>query len=281
MFSASIFKLNYWYNFWHDHADAIISTSIKILFIILIYYIIKVVLFRLIGHAANSFISKVSDSSQARKARRARIGALQSMLGSTIGFVFGFIALSMILEASGIDIKSLITVAGVAGLAFGFGAQKLVKDVISGVFILIEDQYGVGDYVTIGAITGSVIEVGMRITRIKDTSGKLCTIANGDIVQVCNHSRGELTITHDVSVPASENIDKVRKVLAEVGKSITADMPSMMKKEFTVIGLSQISAASISLRMQGCAAPECQESIKIELNTRIKEAFEKNSIPLA
>jgi len=94
----------------------------------------------------------------------------------------------MILQAAGVNIVPLITTASVAGLAVGIGAQKLVRDWISGIFILIEDQYGVGDKVTVNAVTGLVEELGMRTTRIRDENGNLYIISNGDISQVCNHS---------------------------------------------------------------------------------------------
>jgi small conductance mechanosensitive channel len=94
----------------------------------------------------------------------------------------------------------------VAGLAVGFGAQKLVKDVITGFFLLLEDQYAVGDYVTIGTVTGTVEELGMRITRLRDDDGRLYILSNGDIGQVCNMSRGPLAGVLEVAIAASADV---------------------------------------------------------------------------
>ena len=140
--------------------------------------------------------------------REARVRALHAVLKSAVGFVLGFVMAIMVLQSAGLNIVPLLTTASVAGLAIGFGAQKLVKDVISGFFILVEDQYGVGDYVTIGPATGIVDDLGMRTTRVRDASGKLFIIANGDISQVYNHSRGALCVWTDIAVPASSDLAK-------------------------------------------------------------------------
>lgn len=160
---------------------------VKIVAIIVGYVVLRVVLGRITRGVLNAGLAKLSG--EVLKARQARVRALGSLLSSAIDFVLGFVAIIMILQAAGLNIVPLLTTAGVAGLAIGFGAQKLVRDVISGFFILMDDLYGVGDSVMIAGVTGVVEEIGLRTTRIRDESGKLYVIPNGDVSTVCNHSR--------------------------------------------------------------------------------------------
>jgi len=251
----------------------------KIAVIILAYLIVRFALGKLIRGLLSSRLAKLSgDLMQTRKAR---LHALQSVLMSTVGFILAFVAGIMILQSAGINIVPLITTASVAGLAIGFGAQKLVRDVISGFFILMEDQYGIGDYVTIGAVTGVIEDLEMRTTRIRDATGKLYILSNGDITQVCNHSRGRLILCVDYALAPASDLDMARQALDGVGQSIAADFPNEVKEPFKCEGLTQISAASVVIRLTGAVSPSSQDSIRMELNTRVRQALEKSGISLA
>ena len=185
--------VGYWSELWSRHAEHVFAAVTRIIVVLVAYLVIRLLALKLIRRLGQSLISRVSE--EFAQARQARIRSLQSVLGSAVTFVLGFIAAIMILQAAGLNIVPLITTASVAGLAIGFGAQKLVKDWIAGVFILIEDQYGVGDNVTFGiaglpsVMAGVVEDLGMRVTRVRDESGALYTVSNGDIIQVRNHSR--------------------------------------------------------------------------------------------
>lgn len=276
---SNLISIAYWTRLWDERADVVVVAATKIAVILLAYFVIRFVAARLIGRLSNSLLTRVSGD--LFKARQARLGALQSVLGSAVAFVLGFIALVMVLQAAGINIVPLITTASVAGLAVGFGAQKLVRDVIAGIFILIEDQYGVQDYVTIGAVTGTVDELGMRTTRIRDRAGKLYIISNGDISQVCNHSRGGLLVTRDVAVPVSSDLSKARRVLEELGRSLADDMPLKFSEPCVSDGLVQLSGATATLRLVGHVAPAAEEEVQMQLNARIREAFESSGLQLA
>jgi len=254
-------------------------SAAKIAVILVGYLILRFVAGRLIKGVLGSGLARLSgDILQARKAR---VRALQSLLMSTVSFVLGFVAIIMMLQAAGINVIPLLTTASVAGLAIGFGAQKLVRDVISGFFILMEDQYGVGDYVTIGAVTGVVEDLQMRTTSIRDSSGRLYILSNGDISQVCNHSRGKLALSVDYALAASADLDKAKQVLDEAGKSMATDFPNEVKEPFACEGPTQITAASTVIRLTGVVLPSAQDSVRIELNTRVRQALEKNGIALA
>jgi small-conductance mechanosensitive channel len=274
-----VFHAKDWGRFWDTHAEAAMLAAAKIAVIILGYLILRFVLGRIIKTVLGSGLAKLSG--EVLRARKARVRALQSVLGSTVSFVLGFVAVIMILQAAGLDIIPLITTASVAGLAIGFGAQKLVRDVISGFFILMEDQYGVGDYVTISGVTGVVEDLQMRTTQIRDTTGRLYILSNGDISQVCNHSRGKLTLSVDYAVAASADIGKAREVLDEVGKSMARDLPKEVKEPFACEGLAQVSAGSNVIRLTGVVSPAAQENVRIELNARVRDALVKAGVALA
>lgn len=265
--------------FWDHHAEDALTAIVKIVVIILAYVVVRFLLSRLTRSALSSSLAKLSgDLLQARKAR---LRALQSVLMSTVSFILGFVAVIMILQAAGINAIALLTTASVAGLAIGFGAQKLVRDVISGFFILMEDQYGIGDYVTIGAVTGVVDSLEMRTTRIRDANGKLFIFANGDISQVCNHSRGKLTMSVDYSLASSSDLEKACAVLSAVGEALAEDFPKEVKEALKCEGMVQMTAGSIVIRVCGVVSPAAQDLLRMELNKRVREALAENGIALA
>lgn len=182
-----IWSGEYWAEVWARHIESALSAATRIVFILVAYFVVRFILLRIMDGFARSMLAKVSKDRLA--AREARIRSLHTLFSSTVSFVLGFVALVMVMQAAGINVVPLLTTASVAGIAVGFGAQKLVRDWIAGIFILIEDQYGVGDTVTIGTVTGVVEELGMRTTRIRGEDGSLYIIPNGDITQVCNRSR--------------------------------------------------------------------------------------------
>lgn len=275
----NIFKTDSMIHFWDKHAETTVVAVSKIAVIIVAYIVVRFLLSRITKGIVGSRVARVSG--ELLQARKARLKALQSVLMSTVSFVLGFVAVIMILQAAGINPIPLLTTASVAGLAIGFGAQKLVKDVISGFFILMEDQYGVGDFVTIGAATGIVDGLDMRTTRIRDASGKLYILSNGDITQVCNHSRGKLTMSVDYALAPSSDPDKVCPIFDEIGASMATDFPKEVKEGFKCEGLVQMTAASVVIRLTGAVSPLAQDMLRIQLNSRVREALAKNDIALA
>ena len=273
---SNLFTIAYWSTFWRGHAERILVATIKIAVIVTAYLILRFLIRRVIGGLLKSSLARLDG--EMLHARRARLHALRSMIGSAIGFILGFLAAIMILQAAGINIVPLLTTASIAGLAIGFGAQKLVRDVISGFFILIEDQYGIGDYVTIGLVTGVVEDLQIRTTRIRDAVGKLYTLSNGDITQVCNQSRGDLLLSVDYAIAASADIDKARSVLMAVAKSVADEFPDDINEPRVCGGLVQISAASNVVRVTGTVSASAQEAIRFELNARAQVALSENDI---
>ncbi len=260
---------------WATYSAAIVLSLLKIAAIVGAYIIMNRFVLQLASRLLRApLMNAMGDM------RGARVRALHSMIKSAVSFVLGFIAIIMALQVCGFNIVPLLTTASVAGLAIGFGAQKLVKDVISGFFILVEDQYGVGDYVTIGAASGVVEELGMRTTRLKDNSGKLFIISNGDINQVYNHSRGNISIWTDVPLSVEADLDKAKIALNALGQAIAEEMPEKVKMPFKCEGLSAIGCEKITIRFAGGVVALYQDEVLLTLNERICDELAKNNIEL-
>ncbi len=157
---------------------------------------------------ARAFVARVCDRVGRdfdRRASERQSGRVRTLIGlarSIADFVLLFVFAVTLLGRLGINVTAIVGTASVAGLAFGFGAQKLIKDLISGFILLLEDQYAVGEIVTIGAVTGTVEELGMRVTRIRDDEGRIHVLGNGDITSVCNHARGPIGAHVEVGIGA-------------------------------------------------------------------------------
>jgi moderate conductance mechanosensitive channel len=156
------------------------------------------------------------------------------------------------------------------------GAQKLVRDVITGFLILVEDQYDVGDMVTIGTSTGVVEEMGMRITRLRDEVGKLIILSNGDISTVINHSRGPLTVTVDVSVQPDTGLDRLRTLVESL------NLPSELWAEKPAVrGVVAMDAAKLTVRVTARSQPGQQAPAELQLRQALRDALTAAEVKLA
>jgi small-conductance mechanosensitive channel len=263
--------------FFREYGPRMLQSLYTVVAIIVIYFLVRLLLFSLIDRL--TLISLTHVASSASESRKSRLLAMRSAMKSVAGLVLTLIAFIMVLQAVGLNVVPLITTAGIAGLAVGFGAQKLVRDVIAGFFMLLEDHYGVGDYVTVGSVTGLVEELGMRATRLRDSAGRLHIIANGDIAQVCNHSRGAFRANFDLPVAGSIDLDKIRDVLNAVGEALHREYPETVRDNIVCDGLSQYGAAFVTVRMSGSVDPRKHEDVRILLNTRAHAALLSAGIP--
>ncbi|MEK5067723.1 mechanosensitive ion channel family protein [Sporosarcina sp. FSL K6-1508] len=181
--------------------------ALKIIFIILLAIIVVNV-----GKAVIGRIFKVKLKGPLRHSER-REKTLVKLLQNTLAYVIYFSAILAILSEFSIDVKGLLAGAGVLGLAVGFGAQSLVKDIITGFFIIFEDQFSVGDYVKIGIAEGTVEEIGLRTTKIKSFTGEISILPNGTISQVVNYSMENSLAIVDVAIPFEVGVDKTEKLI--------------------------------------------------------------------
>lgn len=198
-----------------------------------------------------------------------------------VGIVsIGVISLFMILETIGLDIRPLLAGAGVVAIAISFGAQSIVKDVFSGMFILIENQFAVGDVIRIGDATGTVEKITLRIVVMRDDRGVLHIIPNGEIKAVSNFTRAFSRALLDIAVGYSQDLDRVMEVMREVADEIWTDPEwrPLLTEEIQVLGVESFDEGSIKIRMVATTIPLKQGDIARELRRRLKRRFDLENI---
>ncbi len=219
----------------------------------------------------------------ANSTRRAqRTKTIGDLFKSIVTGVLVAIVGTMMLSEVGVDIAPIIASAGIIGLALGFGAQSLVKDFLSGVFMIVEDQYGVGDVVDVGEATGTVEAVTLRVTRLRDLQGTVWYVPNGEILRVGNMSQNWSRAVVDVSVAYSEDINRVKRVLAEVAHDLwdDEDYRELVIEEPEVTGVEMLAPDSVNLRVMVKTLPMEQWAVARELRQRIKARFDHEGIEI-
>ena len=212
--------------------------------------------------------------------RAQQIRTLSSVIYSVGVFIIMFLAALQILPLLGINMGPLLASAGIAGLAIGFGAQTLVRDFINGFFILVENQYDIGDTIKIAAVQGAVEDMTLRRTVLRDDNGSLHTVPNGQITIVTNLTRDWTQLPLHISVDYGADSDQVIKLLEKVAEEL-ADDPSyseMIVAKPQVPGIERVSGNEVDYLMLVKSKPGSQYAISRELRRRIKICFEKNHI---
>jgi small conductance mechanosensitive channel len=217
----------------------------------------------------------------ARVVQRAQ--TLGSVLSNFITWSVVLVALSSVLSELGVAVGALVAGAGILGAAVGFGAQSLVRDLISGLFIVFEDQYGVGDSVDLGQANGIVESVGLRVTQIRDVSGVLWYVRNGEVVRVGNQSQGWSRVVLDIPLAYSTPLEKAREVILEAAQSLTGnpDLAKQLLGQPEVWGIELLSGEQVVLRLVQQVAPSHADDIARELRALIKSALDAHEIGLA
>jgi moderate conductance mechanosensitive channel len=214
--------------------------------------------------------------------RRQRAEALGSVLRSIVSVSIFSVAVMLVLGELGVQLAPLIASAGIVGVALGFGAQNLVKDFIAGLFMLLEDQYGVGDVVDVGEASGTVEEVGLRITTIRDARGVLWYIRNGEIVRVGNRSQGWALVIVDVPVGFA-GVEEATAVLAGATASLAEDpvFAADLLDPPEVLGIEQLTVDGAVVRISAKTSSTAQWRVGRELRRRLTEALEGAGITAA
>jgi small conductance mechanosensitive channel len=265
-----------------------LSTGLRIVLIVAIAIVLRVAIRR----AITQLIERMNRSAQAvegtalggllvnTERRRQRSEAIGSVLRSVASFVILGTAALMILSAFQINLAPLLASAGVAGVALGFGARNLVTDFLSGVFMILEDQYGVGDTIDAGVASGEVIEVGLRVTKLRGDNGEIWYVRNGEVKRIANLSQGWATAGIDVTVHPAEDLDKVRTVISEAAASMAKEDPwnERLWGAVEVLGLDAVLLDSMTVRVTAKTMPGKALGVERELRWRIKRAFDESGI---
>ncbi|HEV7649164.1 MAG TPA: mechanosensitive ion channel family protein [Actinophytocola sp.] len=275
-------------------AGWLIAKPITILLIIIGALIVRVICRRLIDRLTSTTGGKIPTvlrplrerAPQAlgqllseRRAQRAQ--TIGSVFKSIVSFIVFGLAFMMILGELGMNLGPILASAGIVGVAIGFGAQNLVKDFLSGVFMMLEDQYGVGDVVDTGEAVGTVEAVGLRITTLRDTNGTVWYVRNGEILRVGNSSQGFAVAVVDVPIGYGADIGQATDILARVTADATSVEPlsADVIEPPEVLGVEKVTAAEgITLRMTVKVRPGRQWAVQRSLRAKVVGAFEDAGI---
>jgi moderate conductance mechanosensitive channel len=262
-------------------ADWLVDRPVKIVIVLVLALVLRRVLHRLI----EEFVERVRTGSPrplgsvlpAEPGLRAaqRADTLAAVLRSGTTIVVWTLALLVVLGEIGIQLGPLIAGAGVAGVALGFGAQSLVKDFLSGIFMLVEDQYGVGDVIDVGEATGVVERVSLRTTRLRDVEGTVWHVPNGQILRVGNKSQDWARSLIDVSVALDTDVGAATDVLLRVASGLREDpvFGLAILEDPEVWGVERLAADGLTIRLAVKTKPGDQWRVARELRARLKVAF--------
>ncbi|MGH3883412.1 MAG: mechanosensitive ion channel family protein [Pseudonocardiaceae bacterium] len=280
------------------YADAVVGTGLRILLIVAL-----AVLIRLMTHRAINRLTRVTSEGpppgllrplreqapeswrgtgllSRRRSQRAR--TIGSVLRSGTTLVVYGVAITLVLGELGINLGPIIASAGILGIALGFGAQNLVKDFLSGMFMMVEDQYGVGDIVDLGEATGTVEAVGLRVTTLRDTKGTVWYVRNGEVLRVGNSSQGysvavvDLPVGHNADIPATTEL--AGRTAAELTAAGSALAPDVLEPP-EMLGVESISSDGVTLRITTKVRAGRQWAVQRALLAGIKAAFAEAGIP--
>ena len=204
-----------------------------------------------------------------------RVATLSGILGGVVNTSVGFVAILMLLRELSIDIVPILTGAGIAGLAIGFGAQNLVRDVISGFFLILEDQVRIGDLARINGVAGTVEQINLRTIVVRDGEGAVQVFPNGTITALANLSKQFAYALVDVRIAYTENMDRVFGTLREVGASMERDTiwGALILAPLEVVGVESLSDGAATVRVKFKTQPLNQGKVANELRRRLMNAF--------
>ena len=271
--------------------DWLVGAPLHILIIIVVAVITNAVIRRAIRRFTDTISGTVSAHARRSEAtvvippdRTVRAASRAKTIGSVLrslstAVVYSIAALTVLGEL-GIDLAPLVASAGIAGVALGFGAQSLVKDFLTGMFMLMEDQYGVGDIIDAGEAKGTVEAVGLRTTRLRDVEGTVWYIPNGQISRIGNKSQEWARELLDVSVEYDTDLRQAETIIKEVADSMwhDEDWSARLLEEPEIWGVENLGVNGVDIRLGIKTRPAEQFKVMRELRTRLKERFDREGI---
>ncbi|PWI17911.1 mechanosensitive ion channel protein MscS [Streptomyces sp. Act143] len=291
-----------WTHWFGDHTAALIEIPLRIVLIIVVLAVVRWLAGRAITRIVRHVLEPAPGEGESRPARRRgrglavlqrdrsrvrqrreqRARTIGTVLGSTVTIMLSLVGVAMVLDQVGIALGPLLASAGVVGLAIGFGAQSLVADYLSGLLIMIEDQYGVGDSVDLGEAVGEVEHVGLRLTHVRDLNGGLWHIRNGEILRVRNDSQDWARAVLDVSVSHTADLTTVQRVLEETGRELRRDpaIGDLLLEDPSVWGVQSLDADGIVVRLAVKTVPQEQWGVTRELRRRVKDALDEAGVDI-
>ncbi len=277
----------------HDHSRAFFEIPIRILVIIVVSLVLRTILHRMIERLVRPVedgkVPKILSPFRERgstlltsagllsERRVQRAATIASVLKSFISIIIFTIALLMIVQEAGFDLAPLIAGTSIVGVALGFGAQNVVKDFLSGMFMIFEDQYGVGDVIDFEKASGTVEAVGLRTTRLRDVNGTVWYVRNGEVVRVGNKSQGYAQVVLDVPIDAYADVERASSAMLEVAQQLHDDpeWADIFLNEPEVQGVESMTLDETVIRMVVQVRPLQQWKTARELRGRIREKLDQ------
>ncbi len=264
-----------------DLTDWLTGDGIRIAAIVGVAVALDFALHRVIPRALRLTVERQMKSREEEEIQQ-RVDTLASVFTAGGRVIIILVTLLTLMPLAGISIGPLLAGVGILGLAVGFGAQSLVKDVISGLFILLDDQYSKGDVVSVGGVTGLVEDVGLRRTVLRDLDGIVHYIPNGEIAVASNFTQEYSRVNLNVGVSYSEDLDHVMRVIDRVGEEMAADPkwgPSLITPPKS-LRVDNLGDSGIDIKVVGDTKPVKQWEVMGELRKRIKKAFDEEGIEI-
>ena len=264
-----------------DITDWLTSDGIRIAAIVGVAIVLDYALHRIIPRALRLTVERQMKGQEEEEIQQ-RVDTLASVFTAGGRVIIVLVTLLTLMPLAGISIGPLLAGVGILGLAVGFGAQSLVKDVISGLFILLDNQYSKGDVVSVGGVTGSVEDVGLRRTVLRDLDGIVHYIPNGEIAVASNFTQEYSRVNLNVGVSYSEDLDHVMRVIDRVGEEMAAD-PEWASSIITPpksLRVDNLGDSGIDIKVVGDTKPVKQWKVMGELRKRIKKAFDDEGIEI-
>ena len=274
------------HGFWHEHAGVLITKPLQALAIVLASYLLRLVVHRWINRLSitsatgrvPSILSPLAERASGLSAgrvserRKQRADTIASVLRSAVSFLIFVTAFLLILQVFDINLAPFVAGTSLIGVAVGFGAQNIVKDFLSGMFMMLEDQYGVGDVIDLKEATGTVEAVGLRTTRLRDVQGVAWYVRNGEIVRVGNLSQQYAQVVLDVPVGIGQDVPAALAAMSRAAADLYADeqwLPCLLA-EPEVLGIEQLGRDETLLRLVARVRPLEQWRVARELRARIR-----------
>ncbi len=274
--------------YWVGVLDKLVGWTIKEIPVLIVTLIMLFVLLKLekylVDQLKKFLLSKNKDeadeSPTAKLENEKRIITLMGIVKRLGKLVIWAIFIMVLLRQLGIDIAPILAGAGIVGLAVGFGAQELVRDFISGFFMLMEDQIRRGDYAMINGVDGMVEKIELRTITLRDMTGTVHIIQNGKINSLANMTKEWSAIVLEIGVAYKEDVDKVIKVMREVGEELASDsaLKDQIIEPVEILGLDKFAESAIIIKARIKTVPLSQWAIGREYRKRLKYAFEENKI---
>ena len=255
--------------------------AVKIMIVIILVLLIRQIACHLIDKLFRNRLTMTLSKNDAVALEEKRLHTLSKLFKSIVSYVLYFIGIITCMDMIGFSVTTIIAGAGVVSLAVAFGAQSIVQDLMSGIFIVLEDQYAVGEYVQIDTVQGQVKEIGMKTTKVQTVDGHLMIIANGSIGKVINYSRAAQRGFVDVGIAYEENLEHAIAVMQQACDKVAQQYQDDLEEQPNVVGAIALADSAVTVRATFTAWNWKQLPIERELRKEIKTALEAANVEIS